>query len=431
MNPNRPDPPAPLPDREAPIDAAWAHRDDLLLYARRLLGAQGELAEDVVQEAFLRLHERLASGELVREARPWLFRVTRNLALDERRRSRRGDDARASLEVVAAQPRGPLELLQGREEARQALEGLESLPPREQRTVILDQAGLAPVAIARRMQTTTNAVHQSLFRARRRMRDARAAAWGLLPLPFIRLFVRAASSPALDRLPTLAPGSGGRFAGGAGLAGLVAAAVIGGGVVADQPVVPHAVHVRSVEIQGDPGPATASVAAPDAGQSERVDPAPVAATATAVVRRAPKVAREGGGSSGRHAGPAPTAGDLSPPGDADDGPARRQAREQPEAEHEPSSGRRREGSGDHRGDRSRGEDRDSDSGAGSDPGSDSGSEPDPGSDSDSGSDVTSGSSGDDDGAGLTVVEQPAPEPPVQEGGTVPEPPPAPEAPAPQ
>ena len=153
------------------VDRAWAHRAELVVYARRLLGAQGEMAEDVVQEAFLRLHQSDSEGAGIRDARPWLFRVTRNLALDERRGARRGEAVQSSLEVVAVTPRGPLEVLQGREEARQALRGLGDLPPRERHTVILDQAGLAPTAIARRMDTTTNAVHQALFRARRRMRD--------------------------------------------------------------------------------------------------------------------------------------------------------------------------------------------------------------------------------------------------------------------
>jgi RNA polymerase sigma-70 factor (ECF subfamily) len=240
-------------DATPPIDEAWVHRSDLLLYARRILGAQRELAEDIVQEAFLRLHERAASGTPVREARPWLFRVTRNLALDERRRTRRGDAVRTSLEVVAIAAKGPHEVVQGREEARRALEGLGSLPPRERRVMILDQAGLTPRAIARSMQTTTNAVHQSLFRARRRLRDARAAAWGLLPLPLIRLLVRTASAPSLDRLPALTPGAGGRLGGGAGLAGLVAAAVIGTGVVADQPVIRHPSHTRADAHEWAPG----------------------------------------------------------------------------------------------------------------------------------------------------------------------------------
>ena len=312
MSPNPVEPPGPGEDPIPPIDEAWAHRGDLVLYARRLLGAQRELAEDVVQEAFLRLHERAAAGTLVREPRPWLFRVTRNLALDERRRTRRGDEVRTTLEVVATEPKGPLEVVQGREEARQALRGLGSLPPRERRTLILDQAGLAPPAIARRMQTTTNAVHQSLFRARRRLRDARAAAWGLLPLPIIRLLVRTASSPNLDRLPAFTPGGGGRFAGGAGVAGLVAAAVIGTSVVADQPVILHPAHHRATALER----ARAQVPA-SPGTGSAVTEAPAAASAAsrspgAVVRAPRTVAGDDREAPDRQTDPGPAAGAPPP-----------------------------------------------------------------------------------------------------------------------
>lgn len=276
------------------VDGAWSHRPELIHYARRMLGGQGDLAEDVVQEAYLRLHEQAAAGSPVAEARPWLFRVTRNLAIDERRRSQRGDVVRTSLEIVASRPRGPLEVLQGREEARQALTGLDALPPRERRAVILDQAGLPPRAIARRMQTTTNAVHQSLFRARRRMRDARAAAWGLLPLPIIRLMLRTASAPSLDRLPAVAPGSGGRLAGGAGLVGLAVVAVVGGGVVADQPVIPHPAHERSVGAPAVTGPAPGTMPAGEQASMARPAPPPVTAKrSTVAVLGRPSRARGG------------------------------------------------------------------------------------------------------------------------------------------
>ena len=259
------------PDPTPRLHEAWSHRGDLVHYARRILGPQGELAEDVVQESFLRLHEALASGTTVRDPRPWLFRVTRNLAVDERRHARRGDVATASLEVTATSVRGPLEVLQDREEVRQALTGIGSLPPRERRTVILDQAGVAPPTIARLMDTTTNAVHQSLFRARARLRGARAAAWTLLPLPVIRMMVRAAGSSPIDRLPALAPGAGCRFAGAGGLAGLAAAAVIGGGVVAERSVLPQPSHVR----------ASAAWQAPAATPEPSPDPARRVRAATA------------------------------------------------------------------------------------------------------------------------------------------------------
>src|SRR6266516_5274878 len=55
----------------------------LLSYALRLTGERG-VAEDVVQEAFMRLH---AQFDDVREPRRWLYRTVHNLALNERRQA--------------------------------------------------------------------------------------------------------------------------------------------------------------------------------------------------------------------------------------------------------------------------------------------------------------------------------------------------------
>jgi RNA polymerase sigma-70 factor (ECF subfamily) len=53
----------------------------LLAYALRLTGGAG-VAEDMVQEAFMKLH---AQFEEVREPRRWLYRTVHNLALNHRR----------------------------------------------------------------------------------------------------------------------------------------------------------------------------------------------------------------------------------------------------------------------------------------------------------------------------------------------------------
>ncbi len=54
----------------------------LLLYAMQLVSSN-EVAQDLVQEAFLRLHARF--GE-VKRPRPWLYRTVHNLAMNHHRR---------------------------------------------------------------------------------------------------------------------------------------------------------------------------------------------------------------------------------------------------------------------------------------------------------------------------------------------------------
>jgi len=55
----------------------------LLLHARRLLG-DFTVAEDVVQEAFMKLH---AQFQQVRQPQAWLYRTVHNLAVDHQRRA--------------------------------------------------------------------------------------------------------------------------------------------------------------------------------------------------------------------------------------------------------------------------------------------------------------------------------------------------------
>lgn len=81
--------------RVRPVEELFAALESpLLVYALRLVGDRS-LAEDTVQEAFMKLH---AQFNEVREPRRWLYRTVHNLALNLRRR-----DARVvPLEPVAA-----------------------------------------------------------------------------------------------------------------------------------------------------------------------------------------------------------------------------------------------------------------------------------------------------------------------------------------
>jgi RNA polymerase sigma-70 factor (ECF subfamily) len=83
------------PRFESIEDLFAALESPLLSYALRLAGERA-LAEDTVQEAFMKLHAQFAE---VREPRRWLYRTVHNLALNHRRQERKI----VPLQPVAAQ----------------------------------------------------------------------------------------------------------------------------------------------------------------------------------------------------------------------------------------------------------------------------------------------------------------------------------------
>jgi len=74
--------PVPAPVWETTEQVFTALESPLLIYARRLLG-DFSAAEDIVQEAFMKLH---AQFHTVLAPQPWLYRTVHNLAVDHQRR---------------------------------------------------------------------------------------------------------------------------------------------------------------------------------------------------------------------------------------------------------------------------------------------------------------------------------------------------------
>jgi len=135
------------PDKASPPDGydfraiVQRYETPLLRYLRRMT-SPGE-AEDLAQEAFLRLHrEVLRTGPGgVRKIGGFLFKIAHNLALDDRRRRK----ARASLKERAARDLPPpdentpegLAAVIRRAACEKALEELKALPAKQRRVLLL------------------------------------------------------------------------------------------------------------------------------------------------------------------------------------------------------------------------------------------------------------------------------------------------------
>ncbi|MEJ1936261.1 sigma-70 family RNA polymerase sigma factor [Nostoc sp. NIES-2111] len=125
------------------------------------------VAEELMQEVFLGLHQNFAQLESAEHARNWLRRTAANRAIDELRRLRyrRGPSleevAEPSEEAVEADP------LLGAELRRQ----LERLPPEARvLTILRYQEDMQPLEIAERLQLPVNTVKSRLHRALKLLR---------------------------------------------------------------------------------------------------------------------------------------------------------------------------------------------------------------------------------------------------------------------
>jgi RNA polymerase sigma-70 factor, ECF subfamily len=139
-----------------------------------LLGGRVELAQDLAQESFLQLH-RTAWGTLpAGEARFWLYRVARNFAINEFRKS----NTRYRLfdrvvEVMRPKAQNPEEEYETQERKELVLNMLRTLPE-DQRVALLlrEQEQLSYRDISNVLNVSESKVKVDIFRARTALRES-------------------------------------------------------------------------------------------------------------------------------------------------------------------------------------------------------------------------------------------------------------------
>lgn len=137
-----------------------------LLYARTLCRSSA-MAEDMVQEAFYRAW--LALPENVVSFRSWLFRVLRNLIIDQQRRQKHLADEEPP---DTADNTTPESILLQREETAALYRAMAALATDEQELLTLYFfARLTAPELAGLLHATPAAIRQRLRRARMRLRQ--------------------------------------------------------------------------------------------------------------------------------------------------------------------------------------------------------------------------------------------------------------------
>jgi RNA polymerase sigma-70 factor (ECF subfamily) len=151
------------------------HADSLKAYATRLLG-DSNAAEDVAQDAFLALYRHL--NQVPSSAyRPWLFRVARNLCLDQLRRRKFKLSLFRDIEKDDDQPFTPAdageaqpdEIAETREAQAAIEQAIQELPPKFREAFLLCEVeGMSYEDAASVMGCPVKTVSTRLFRARQR-----------------------------------------------------------------------------------------------------------------------------------------------------------------------------------------------------------------------------------------------------------------------
>lgn len=153
-----------------------AYQETFYGVARRFVGSH-EDADDVLQEAFVKIYQNLDGLERPEAFFPWARRILVNTALDQIRRRRRAtaveteptDDAWEREVESSVEP--PDRRVEEREFFAKLERALKVLPPRQREVVLLhDVEGLSTEEISTRLEIPRATVRSNLFYGREKLR---------------------------------------------------------------------------------------------------------------------------------------------------------------------------------------------------------------------------------------------------------------------
>lgn len=167
-----------LADRsEELVVGAWhRHHDELTAFLVRT-SRDPDAAEDLLQEAYLRLLGEVRAGREPTNVRAWLYRVAGNLAIDRGRRKASGRRCEARIRSLGSMRPvdEPAQALIEEECMREHLRALSGLSPRSRRVLALAAEGFSGEEIAGLIGCSRTAARTLLHRARTQARQSLVA----------------------------------------------------------------------------------------------------------------------------------------------------------------------------------------------------------------------------------------------------------------
>ena len=140
------------------------HQQEAWSAAYRFLGDAAE-AEDVAQEAFLKILEAARRYRPTASFRTYLYRVVTNLCIDRAERKR--PLLPGNLPDTASHTPSPADVLDAQERQEAVRAALETIPPKQKAAIVLRHfEGLRILEIASIMEITPKAAERLLARAR-------------------------------------------------------------------------------------------------------------------------------------------------------------------------------------------------------------------------------------------------------------------------
>ena len=154
------------------------HLRDVYSYSYYRVGNHHD-AEDLTEQAFLQAYrhfERARRESDGRPLRPWLIRIAHNLASNYHRdRARRPQSALEHADPIAA-PHGTERIVEGREELKRVIDGLDHLPGDRREALIMRFAlGMDNREIARALGRTDGATKVLIHRAIKQLEQEMAS----------------------------------------------------------------------------------------------------------------------------------------------------------------------------------------------------------------------------------------------------------------